>query len=366
MAQKITVLPGDGIGVEVTDAAVSFLSAVAEKHQLDLSISVKLVGGSSFDKFGTPLTVDTLNECFQSDAVLLGAVGGPKWESLPHDKKPEAALLQLRKALGLYNNLRPAKVYNALIKSSTIKAEVIENVDLIVVRELTGGLYFGEPRGMDSHRAFNTMAYTVEEIERIAKAGFELAMKRNKKLCSVDKANVLEVSQLWRNVVKQVHRNYPEVALTHMYVDNAAMQLVRNPSQFDVMLTENMFGDILSDIASMIPGSLGMLPSASLGTKYALYEPVHGSAPDIAGQNKANPIGTIASLAMMFEYTFGLKTASEQIEKAIVRTLNEGYRTADIYTAGTTLVTTSEMADRIKGAFLEIYETNNYGFAYVC
>lgn len=366
MNYKLTVLPGDGIGVEVTDAAVSFLNLVIEKYQVDLNISVRLVGGSSFDKYGSPLTVDTLNECYQSDAVLLGAVGGPKWEGLPHDQKPESALLQLRKALGLYNNIRPAKVYPALLKSSTLKPEVIENVDLIVVRELTGGLYFGQPRLLEPDKASNTMSYSVKEIERIAVAAFELAKKRNKKLCSVDKANVLEVSQLWRNVVKQVHRNYPEIALSHLYVDNAAMQLVKNPKQFDVILTENMFGDILSDIAAMIPGSLGMLPSASLGEKYALYEPVHGSAPDIAGQNKANPIGTIASLAMMFDYSFGMKKVADQIEKAIVRTLNEGYRTADIYTAGTTLVSTTDMLDQLKNSFMEIYENTNYGFAYVC
>ncbi|MBN8704992.1 MAG: 3-isopropylmalate dehydrogenase [Bacteroidetes bacterium] len=363
MNYKIVVLPGDGIGPEVVEASIPVMTEVGKKFGVSFDFDVRLFGGCSFDKFGEPVTVETLSACANADAVLLGAVGGPKWESLPHDKKPEAGLLKLRKSLELYANIRPARVYTGLAEGSTLKKEVIAGVDLVVVRELTGGLYFGQPRGMTEDKGWNTMAYTKDEIIRIAKSAFELAKKRRKTLCSVDKANVLEVSQFWRNVVLEVARDYPDVKLSHMYVDNAAMQLVRNPAQFDVILTENMFGDILSDIASMIPGSLGMLPSASLGTKYALYEPVHGSAPDIAGQNKANPIATIASIGMLFDNSLGMHIASDYIQKSIEKTLEQGYRTADIYSEGTTLLGTKEMAEKVKESFLQIFEEQPYGFA---
>ena len=281
--------------------------------------------------------------CFNSDAVFLGAVGGPKWEKLPHHLKPEAALLKLRKELGLFANIRPAKIYNALIDSSTLKKEVLEGTDFIVLRELTGGIYFGQPRGFDKNRGWNTMEYSAVEVERIARMAFKLAGTRKKKVTSVDKANVLEVSQFWRNIVHEVHKDFQDIELIDMYVDNTAMQIVRNPKQFDVILTSNLFGDILSDIAGMITGSLGMLPSASIGDKYALYEPVHGSAPDIAGQEKANPLAAIASVAMMFSYTFNMSKAAELIEEAIERTLAAGYRTSDIFSEGSTLVSTRKM-----------------------
>jgi 3-isopropylmalate dehydrogenase len=361
MTHKIVLLPGDGIGVEVTDAAVKVMKTVAESFNVSLEFQTELIGGASYEKNGSPLTDQTLQACYDADAVFLGAVGGPKWESLPHNLKPEAALLKLRKALGLYANIRPAKIYEALIESSTLKKEILSGTSFIVLRELTGGIYFGEPRGFDEKRGFNTMAYTYEEVERIARMGFKLAQGRNKKVTSVDKANVLEVSQFWRNVVHTVHKDFSDVQLNDMYVDNAAMQIVRNPKQFDVLLTSNLFGDILSDIAGMITGSLGMLPSASIGNKYALYEPVHGSAPDIAGQGKANPLAAISSTAMMFNYSFQMQKAAEVIEKAIDRTLEQGFRTADIFSEGCRSISTEEMTNHVIENFTEIFNEQALG-----
>ncbi len=361
MNLKITLLPGDGIGPEVVGAAVEVMKVAAEKFNVSLKFNEQLVGGCSYDKFGMPLTDDTLSACYDSDAVLLGAVGGHKWESLPQNMKPEAALLKLRKALGLYTNIRPAKVYSALLSSSTLKPEVLEGTDFVIFRELTGDVYFGEPRGFDEEKGWNTMIYTKEEVVRIAKSAFEVAMKRGKKVVSVDKANVLDCSQFWRKVVHEVHEDYPEIELSDMYVDNAAMQIVRDPKQFDVVLTQNLFGDILSDIAAMITGSLGMLPSASLGTKYALYEPVHGSAPDIAGQGKANPLATISSVAMMFAYSFQMYKAAELIEQAIDKTLSMGYRTADIYSPGANLVSTKQMKEAVIENFNQVYDEQALG-----
>ncbi|NTV47516.1 MAG: 3-isopropylmalate dehydrogenase, partial [Chlorobiales bacterium] len=327
MKIKIVSLPGDGIGQEVVASAEELIHVIAENFHLDIEIDQRLFGGCSYDKHGSMLTDETLEACKNADAVLLGAVGGPKWEALPHDKKPEAGLLKLRKELGLYANLRPAKVYNALANASTLKTDVLKGTDFVVVRELTGGIYFGQPRGYDQNKGWNTMVYERYEVERIARQAFDLARKRGKRVMSIDKANVLEVSQFWREIVHDIHKQYPDVELKDMYVDNAAMQIVRNPKQFDVIVTSNLFGDILSDISGMITGSLGMLPSASLGDKYALYEPIHGSAPDIAGQNKANPLATIASVAMMFEYTFDMLKVARLIYDAIEKTLDKGYRT---------------------------------------
>jgi len=347
MSYKIALLPGDGIGPEVTDAAVKVIKSAASRFNLSVEFSEELIGGLSYDRHNSPLTVETLQSCFNSDAVFLGAVGGPKWEKLPHHLKPEAALLKLRKELGLFANIRPAKIYNALIDSSTLKKEVLEGTDFVVLRELTGGIYFGQPRGFDEKRGWNTMEYTHDEVERITRMAFKLASGRRKKVTSVDKANVLEVSQFWRNIVHEVHKDFPDIELNDMYVDNTAMQIVRNPKQFDVILTSNLFGDILSDIAGMITGSLGMLPSASLGNKYALYEPVHGSAPDIAGQGKANPLAAISSVAMMFNYSFKLPEAGELIEAAIEKTLAAGYRTPDISSDGCKLVNTDQMTEQV-------------------
>ncbi|MCX7797942.1 MAG: 3-isopropylmalate dehydrogenase [Melioribacter sp.] len=352
---SITLLPGDGIGPEVTSAAVKVLKTVAEKFNIEFNFKTELIGGASYDKYSTPLTDEVLSQCYSSDVVFLGAVGGPKWENLPHHLKPEAALLKLRKALGLYANLRPAKIYNSMLSYSSLKEEVLKGTDVLIVRELTGDAYFGEPRGYDEQKGFNTMIYTKEEVERIARKAFELARFRNKKVTSVDKANVLEVSQFWRKVVIDVHKDYQDVELNHMYVDNAAMQIVRYPKQFDVILTSNLFGDILSDIAAMITGSLGMLPSASLGSKYALYEPVHGSAPDIAGKGIANPIAAISSVAMMLKYSFQMDKAAELIENSIENTLTKGYRTKDIYKEGDKLVSTDEMTDKIIEEFDKLF-----------
>ena len=361
MEMKITVLPGDGIGPEVVKAAVQVLTHVAEKFQVEVELTEKSIGGTAYETFGTPLPEETLKACLNSDAVLLGAVGGYQWEDLPHHLKPEAALLGLRKELGLYTNIRPAKVYDAFLDASSLKAEVLKGTDFVVFRELTGGIYFGQPRGYDAQKGWNTMIYQKHEVERIARQAFKVAQQRNKKVTSVDKANVLEVSQFWRNVVKEVHQDFPDVELQHLYVDNAAMQIVRDPKQFDVIVTSNMFGDILSDIAGMITGSLGMLPSASLGTRYALYEPVHGSAPDIAGQNKANPIAAIASVAMMFAYSFQMTKAAELIEQAIAKTLSKGYRTQDIHQAGKKLVSTEEMTRQILHQFEALYHEEGLG-----
>jgi 3-isopropylmalate dehydrogenase len=349
---KIAVLPGDGIGTEIVPEAVKVLEIIGKKYGHEFNFTNGLVGGAAIDEVGVPLPEDTLKLCLASDAVLLGAVGGPKWDTLPVHLRPEgAALLGLRKGLGLYANLRPAILYPALADASTLKREIIEGIDMMVIRELTGGLYFGEKKREKTATgevATDTLIYTSEEIERIARLAFESAMKRNKRLTSVDKANILESSRLWRDVVNQVSKDYPEVELTHMYVDNCAMQLVRWPKQFDVIVTENMFGDILSDQASMLSGSIGMLPSASIGGRVALYEPSHGSAPDIAGLDKANPIATILSAAMMLRYSFNLQDAATDIENAVINVLNKGYRTGDIMEAGKEVVGTLEMGNLIR------------------
>ena len=347
MIPKIVLLPGDGIGVEVTESAKRVLTFVASKFNVEFELEEKLIGGASYDKFGTPLADETLQACFDSDVVILGAVGGYKWESLQHNLKPEAALLKLRKALGLFANLRPAKVYSQLIDSSSLKKEVVEGTDFVVFRELTGGIYFGEPRGYNKEKGWNTMVYTRFEIERIARLAFKAAAKRKGEIVSVDKANVLECSQLWREVVNEVSKDFPNINLKHMYVDNAAMQIVRDPKQFDVILTSNLFGDILSDISGIITGSIGMLPSASIGSKYALYEPVHGSAPDIAGKDRANPIAAISSVAMMLEHSFEMNKPAELIYSAIKRVIEDGYRTQDINSGDCKLIGTKMMTEKI-------------------
>ena len=361
MTKRVMLLPGDGIGPEVTEAAVKVLRFVAEKFNTDIKITKGLIGGCSYEKYGTPLTDETLQNCYDSDAILLGAVGGYKWENLDHQLKPEAALLKLRKSLGLFANIRPAKVYSSMLDGSSLKPEVLNGTDFVVFRELTGGIYFGEPRGYDKEKGWNTMVYTKPEIERITRMAFETALRRKKVVTSVDKANVLECSQFWRKVIEEVSKEFPDVELNNMYVDNAAMQVVRDPKQFDVILTSNLFGDIISDISGMITGSLGMLPSASLGTRYALYEPVHGSAPDIAGQNKANPIAAIGSVAMMFEHSLETNKASELIFKSIEKTLSDGYRTADIGYGNNKIVTTDELTRIILSNFEEIYNQQALG-----
>ncbi|WP_418791494.1 3-isopropylmalate dehydrogenase [Phosphitispora sp. TUW77] len=348
---KIAVLPGDGIGVEIVPEAVKVLKAIGEKYGHNFEFTEGLIGGSAIDAAGEPLPKDTLDLCYRSDAVLLGAIGGPKWDTLPVHLRPEAgALLPLRKALGLYANMRPATLYEALIDASTLKKEVIEGIDIMVIRELTGGLYFGEKKRektASGQIAVDSLVYSTEEITRIARLGFEIAGKRKKVLHSVDKANVLESSRLWRETIIELSKEYPDVELVHMYVDNCAMQLVRWPKQFDVIVTENMFGDILTDQASMLTGSIGMLPSASLGGKIGLYEPSHGSAPDIAGQKKANPLATILSAAMLLRYSFNLDNEAKAIEDAVVQVLNSGYRTPDIMENGGKPVNTEEMGDRV-------------------
>lgn len=327
---KIALIKGDGIGPEIVDEAVKVLDAVAACSDFDFSYDEALMGGIAYDITGDPLPNETITKSLQSDAVLFGAIGGQKWDALPREKRPESGLLRFRKELGVYANLRPAVVYDELINASSLKPEIIKGVDIMVVRELIGGIYFGEPKGRDEQKGWNTMVYSRMEIERIAHQAFKIAQKRDKRVCSIDKANVLDVSQLWRDVVTEISKQYPDVELTHMYVDNAAMQLVLNPKQFDVMLTGNIFGDILSDEASMLCGSIGLLPSASIGDKIGVYEPIHGSAPDIAGQGIANPIATIASASMMLRYALGEVEAADKIDNAIKRTLSEGYRTGDL------------------------------------
>ncbi len=352
----ITVIPGDGIGKEVVAGGLKVLETISKKYGHQFTFVQALAGGAALDAVGIPLPEETLSSCRKSNAVLLGAVGGPKWDNNPPHLKPEQALLGLRKSLGLYANIRPAKIFSALIGASALKKEVVEGVDIVVVRELTGGIYFGTPRGLETKNgetvATNTLVYSESEIVRIAKSAFDIARKRKKKLCSVDKANILETSQLWRKTVTAVAENYRDVELSHMYVDNCAMQLVRNPKQFDVIVTENMFGDILSDEAAMLTGSIGMLASASLGGKVALYEPVHGSAPDIAGQDKANPIATISSVAMMLRYSFDLQKEADDVESAIEKVLDNGYRTTDIMTENSKRIGTKEMAERLCSAIL--------------
>ncbi len=356
MNKTITVIPGDGIGQEVVAGAVKVLEVVGEKFHHQFHFTNVLAGGSALDTVGVPLPEETLKSCRASDAVLLGAVGGPKWDNNPPHLKPEQALLGLRKNLGLYANIRPAKIYSALINASTLKREIIDGADIVVVRELTGGIYFGTPRGIETKNgeqsATNTLSYSESEVRRIAKSAFEIARKRKKKVCSVDKANILETSQLWRKTIIEAAKEYPDISLSHMYVDNCAMQLIRNPRQFDVIVTENMFGDILSDEAAMLTGSIGMLASASLGGTVALYEPVHGSAPDIAGQNKANPIATIASIAMMLRFSFDLQREADAVEAAIEKVLDNGFRTSDIATEGSALVGTKEITEKICAAIL--------------
>ncbi len=344
---KIAVLKGDGIGPEIVNEAIKVLNAVAKKENFNIKYYEYFLGGSAIDKFGDPCPDETIKGCLNSDAVLFGSVGGEKWDNLPKEKRPEMGLLKIRKALGLFANIRPAVIFDELIDASTLKPDAIKGVDLLVVRELTGGIYFGKPREKKENEAYNTMIYSREEIKRIAKVGFEEAMKRRKKVTSVDKANVLEVSQLWREVVEEVAKNYPEVSLEHLYVDNAAMQLVRDPKQFDVILTGNIFGDILSDEASMIVGSIGLLPSASIGGKVGLFEPIHGSAPDIAGKGIANPIATILSAAMMLDY-LKEKDAADKIRNAVKKVLAEGYRTKDIAGFGAKeIVNTEKMGSLI-------------------
>lgn len=345
---KISIIKGDGIGPEIVDEAIKVLDAVSYACDFTLEYSDYLMGGIAIDVTGKPLPQETVTGVLNSDACLFGAIGGEKWDTLPRELRPETGLLKFREEMGVFANLRPAIIYDELVNASTLKPEVIEGVDIMVVRELIGGIYFGQPRANDGEKAYNTMVYTKPEIVRIGKKAFELAMKRDKRVCSVDKANVLEVSQLWRDTMIELSADYPEVELTHMYVDNAAMQLVRNPKQFDVIVTGNIFGDILSDTASMVVGSIGLLPSASTGEKTAIYEPIHGSAPDIAGQGIANPIATIESAGMMLRYSLGQEKAANMIDAAIKKALKEGYRTKDIaaYDAKH-VVTTSEMGDVI-------------------
>jgi 3-isopropylmalate dehydrogenase len=353
---KIAVLAGDGIGPEIVTEAEKVLDALSKNHGLEISTEKGLIGGSAIDETGVPLPDETLALGKQSDAVLLGAVGGPKWDRIERSLRPERGLLAIRAGLDLYANLRPAILYKELAEASSLKPEVIGALDIMIVRELTGGIYFGQPRGIrtleDGQReGFNTLVYKESEIERIAHTAFGVAMKRNKKVCSVDKANVLEATELWREVVTRVAKGYPEVSLEHMYVDNAAMQLVRDPGQFDVIVTTNMFGDILSDLASMLTGSIGMLPSASLNADgQGMYEPIHGSAPDIAGQNVANPLATIISTAMMLRYSLAEVAQADRVEQAVQKVLASGLRTADIISEGMTKVSTSEMGDAVVAA----------------
>ena len=352
---RITLLPGDGIGPEIMAVARQLLDAVSSSHGFSLVYDVQPMGGVAIDATGEPLPNSTLEACKAADAVLLAAIGSPQYDSLPREQRPESGLLGLRSALGLFANLRPVKIIPALIDASTLKREVIEAVDLLVVRELTGGVYFGTPKGRVEAegrvRAFNTMAYFDDEIDRIAKVAFELAVTRSGRLCSVDKANVLDVSQLWRDQVTAMAADYPTVELSHMYVDNAAMQLVRNPRQFDVLLTSNLFGDILSDEAAMLSGSIGMLPSASLGSSGpGLFEPIHGSAPDIAGQDKANPMAMVLSAAMMLRVGLQQDTAATALETAVDRVLAAGYRTGDLMSEGCTQLGCRAMGEQLLGA----------------
>ncbi|TDX30480.1 3-isopropylmalate dehydrogenase [Modicisalibacter xianhensis] len=356
MSRKILVLPGDGIGPEITAEAVKILNACRDAG-LDITLEEGLVGGAGFEAFGEPLPAETLDKAKAADAILLGAVGGPQWDKLEDiSKRPEKGLLGLRKNLNLFGNLRPALLYPQLAEASSLKPEVVSGLDIMIVRELTGGIYFGQPRGIEEREGqrvgFNTYVYSESEIERIGRVAFEMAQKRNGRLCSVDKANVLEVTMLWREVMECLAGDYPDVELSHMYVDNAAMQLLRAPKQFDVIVTGNMFGDILSDAAAMLTGSIGMLPSASLNESgQGMYEPCHGSAPDIAGQGLANPLATILSVAMMLRYTLNETALAERIERAVGSVLDQGLRTADIAYEGTRKVTTAEMGDAVLEAF---------------
>jgi 3-isopropylmalate dehydrogenase len=357
--KKLLILAGDGIGPEVMRQVHRVIDWFARKRAVAFDISEGLVGGCSLDKHGVPLTDATMDQAMNADAVLLGAVGGPKWDNLPFEKKPERGLLRLRKDMALFANLRPALVFDALVDASTLKPDLVRGLDLMIVRELTGGVYFGSPRGIETlpdgtRRGINTQVYTTPEIHRVARVAFELARKRGNKLCSVEKANVMESGVLWREEVTKLHAaEYKDVELSHMYADNCAMQLVRYPKQFDVIVTDNLFGDLLSDCAAMLTGSLGMLPSASLGApdatgrRRALYEPVHGSAPDIAGKDLANPLATLLSVAMMLRYSFDLGSDAELIETAVQGVLSAGIRTGDIATPGSTKVSTTAMGDAV-------------------
>lgn len=348
---KIAILPGDGIGREIVPEAQKVLEVISQKYGLEFEYEEGLIGGAAIDATGKALPEATVELCQRSDAVILGAVGGPKWDNLPVDQRPEvAALLPLRKILGLYANIRPAFLFPSLINASALKPEVVKGTDLVVIRELTGGIYFGDKKREDipgGQRVLDALVYTTDEIKRILRLGFETARQRRGKLTSVDKANVLESSRLWRETAVGMAKEYPDVELEHMYVDNAAMQLIRWPGQFDVIVTENMFGDILTDEASMLTGSIGMLASASIGGEVALYEPAHGSAPDIAGQGKANPLATILSAGMMLQYSFNRPDVFEEIKAAISRVLEEGYRTPDIMEEGCRLVDTGTMGDLV-------------------
>jgi 3-isopropylmalate dehydrogenase len=349
------MLPGDGVGPEVTREAVRVLRAVADLNGYDFQFDERLIGGEAIRGEGSPLPPATLEACLASDAVLLGAVGTSAFDSLPREQKPEAGLLRLRQALGCYANLRPAIAHDALLENSPLKAEVVRGTDMLIVRELLGGIYFGEPRALvPGYHAFNTMRYSAGEVERIAHVAFHLARARRRKVTSVDKANVLESSQLWREIVTRVALEYPDVKLEHLYVDSCSMQLVTKPTHFDVVLTENLFGDILSDEAAVISGSLGMLGSASVGGKVDLYEPVHGSAPDIAGRDVANPLGAIASAAMLLRHTAKLEEDAQDVEAAIAKVLQDGYRTADLARGGTRFtVTTSDMGTLVENALAD-------------
>jgi 3-isopropylmalate dehydrogenase len=346
---RIAVLAGDGIGPEVVAQALKALHAASKRFDFRFEAIDGPVGGASIDRHGVPLTRETLEACRAADAVLFGAIGGPRWDALPGDRRPEAALLALRRELGAFANLRPARVPDALAGASTLKPEIVRGVDLMIVRELTGGIYFGAPRGIDAGRAFNTMVYTADEIRRVARVAFELAAARRRRVTSVDKANVLETSRLWRQVVSDEARAHPEVALDHILVDNCALQLVREPRRFDVILTENLFGDILSDEAAALVGSIGMLPSASIGGKTGLYEPVHGSAPDLAGRDAANPVGAILSVAMMLRWSLRRADAADAIERAVERVLESGPRTADLGGTATCSQVGSAVAEALSG-----------------
>ena len=356
MSKQILVLPGDGIGPEIMVEAVKVLNLANDKYALGFELSFDDLGGAAIDRYGVPLADETQARAKAADAVLLGAVGGPKWDIIDPAIRPERGLLKIRSQLGLFGNLRPAILYPQLAEASSLKPEVVAGLDILIVRELTGGIYFGQPRESKvlengERMAYDTLPYSESEIRRIAKVGFDMARVRGKKLCSVDKANVLASSQLWRAVVEEVARDYPDVELSHMYVDNAAMQLVRAPKQFDVIVTDNMFGDILSDEASMLTGSIGMLPSASLdANNKGMYEPCHGSAPDIAGKGIANPLATILSVSMMLRYSFGQVAAADAIEKAVSLVLDQGLRTGDIWSEGKTRVGTAAMGDAVASA----------------
>jgi 3-isopropylmalate dehydrogenase len=358
MTTKIAVLPGDGIGPEIVAEAMKILECLRRDFGLKIETEQGAIGGAGYDTAGDPLPEASLALAKQADAVLLGAVGGFKYDALPRDKRPERGLLRIRKELNLFANLRPALLYPQLAEASTLKPEVVAGLDIMIVRELTGDVYFGRPRGIerrgDERVGFNTMLYSESEVRRVARVAFDIALKRGKKLCSVEKANVLECSELWKEVMTEVGKDYPEVSLSHMYVDNAAMQLVRNPKQFDVIVTGNIFGDILSDEASMLTGSIGMLPSASLDdSNKGMYEPIHGSAPDIAGQGIANPLATILSVGMLLRYTLNEDGLADRVDAAVQAVLERGYRTADIYTAGTKQVGTTAMGDAVTAALRE-------------